>query len=413
MIPSNLARGRPLKRLVRCFGPVAIMLLQLLYHQLPNAGKGKPGGSRLSRPSNLPLPGEFEMAEPNTFSTDKNNSNYDVAPRSDGPATTAAPATDEELLDAYSRAVVSVVEKVGPAVVGIRVQKRGQGKQAGEGAGSGFVIAPDGFVLTNNHVVESTDGLEVHLTDGSALAAQIVGTDPATDLAVVRVGANGLPTAELGNSDKLRVGQLVIAIGNPLGFQSTVSTGVISALGRSLRGQSGRLIENIIQTDVALNPGNSGGPLVDSRGRVIGINTAMIVMAQGISFAIPVNTAQWVVSELVTRGNVRRAYLGVAGRVRPVDRRVQRYFELKTETVVQVIGVTENGPADKAGVREGDWIIAFNGQSIATVDDLHRFLVRQPTGARVTLTILRSGERHELQMGVTLAAAPENPPAVR
>lgn len=310
--------------------------------------------------------------------------------------------SDKDLLDAYSRAVVGVVEKVGPAVVGIHVKKQSQGHQGGgEGAGSGFVIAPDGFVLTNNHVVEKTNAVEVHLTDGGAYPAQIVGTDPATDLAVVRVGTNGLPAAELGDSDSLRVGQLTIAIGNPLGFQSTVSTGVISALGRTLRSQSGRLIENIIQTDVALNPGNSGGPLVDSRGRVIGINSAMIFMAQGISFAIPVNTAKWVVSELVTHGEVRRAFLGIAGQMRPVDRRTLRYFELKASTVVQVASLAENGPAHRAGILVGDWIIAFNGQGIGTVDDLHRLLVRQPEGAIITLTLLRNGVRHEVQVKAT------------
>jgi len=225
-----------------------------------------------------------------------------------------------------------------------------------------------------------------------------VGADPATDLAVVRAGASGLPAAELGNSDSLRVGQLAIAIGNPLGFQSTVSTGVISALGRALRSQSGRLIENVIQTDVPLNPGNSGGPLVDSRGRVIGINTAMIMMAQGLSFAIPVNTAKWVVSELVTRGKVRRAYLGLTGQVRPIGRRIQRYFELKTASAVEVVSVESNGPAQRAGLREGDRIVALNGTSIATVDDIHRQLIGWPAGSPLGLTILRDRERRELQV---------------
>jgi S1-C subfamily serine protease len=203
--------------------------------------------------------------------------------------------SDEDLLDAYSRAVVGVVDKVGPAVVSIAVKKQSRARRIeGEGAGSGVVIAQDGFVLTNNHVIERANEVEVELTDGSTFPAQVVGADPATDLAVVRTGASGLPTADLGDSSSLRVGQLVIAIGNPMGFESTVSTGVISALGRALRSPSGRLIENVIQTDVPLNPGNSGGPLVDSRGRVIGINTAMLSMAQGISFAVPVNTARWV-----------------------------------------------------------------------------------------------------------------------
>jgi S1-C subfamily serine protease len=324
-------------------------------------------------------------------------------------ATGGRPATpgidrDKDLLDAYSRAVVDVVEKVGPAVVSIRMRKDGQPNQpGGEGAGSGVIIAPDGFVLTNNHVVERAREVQVSLTDGSTYSAQIVGTDPATDLAVVRVGTNGLPSATLGRSDNLRVGQLAIAIGNPYGFSSTVSTGVISALGRSLRSQSGWLIENMIQSDVSLNPGNSGGPLVDSGGRVIGINTAIIYMAQGLSFAIPVDTAKWVVTELVTRGLVRRAYLGVAGQVRPINRQMQRYYELKMETVVQVASVLEDGPADRAGVREGDWIVALNGHPTATVDELHRLLVGRSEGERLQLTILRNGQRLELTIVVVLA----------
>lgn len=306
---------------------------------------------------------------------------------------------DEELLDAYSRAVVNVVDKVGPAVVSIRVKKQARSRrETGEGAGSGVIITPDGFVLTNNHVVEGADAVEVNLTDGSTFPARLVGTDPATDLAVVRVGGNGLPAAQLGDSGNLRVGQLVIAIGNPLGFQSTVSTGVISALGRSLRSQSGRLIENIIQTDVALNPGNSGGPLLDSHGRVIGINTAMIYMAQGISFAIPINTAKWVVGELVTRGKVRRAYLGLGAQTRPIGRRTQRFFELNTKSAVEVISLEENGPARRAGLQEGDLIVALNGEPVATVDDVHRRLAGQAAGSQVNLTVLRHTERLDVKV---------------
>jgi S1-C subfamily serine protease len=321
-------------------------------------------------------------------------------PGGDGPTPRTAEAeSDEDLLDAYSRAVIGVVERTGPAVVRIHMKMRGRSpRESGEGAGSGVIIAPDGFVLTNNHVVEQAAEVEVGLTDGSAFPAQPVGADPLTDLAVVRIGANGLPTAELGDSAALRVGQLVIAIGNPLGFQNTVSTGVISALGRALRSQSGRLIENVIQTDVPLNPGNSGGPLVDSRGRVIGINTAMIAMAQGISFALPVNTAKWVVGELVTHSKVRRAYLGLAGQVRPIGRRTQRYYELMAATAVEVISVEANGPAQRAGLREHDLIVGLNGQSIANVDDIHRLLTGQPAGTPIHLTILRSNERRELRV---------------
>ena len=307
--------------------------------------------------------------------------------------------SDEELLDAYSRAVVGVVEKVEPAVVSIGTKRQMRSRGLGsEGAGSGLIIAPDGYVLTNNHVVEDAAELEVGLTDGNMYKAEIVGTDPETDLAVVRAAANGLPTAELGNSDTLHVGQLAIAIGNPFGFQSTVSTGVISALGRSLRSKTVRLIENVIQTSVPLNPGNSGGPLVDSQGRVIGINTAMINMAQGISFSVPVNTAKWMLSQLITRGRVRRAYLGLSAQVRPMARRAQRFYELPMATVVELILLAPNGPAHRAGLQEGDILIALNGQTVSNVDDLHRLLVTTPPGSDVTLSILRDQERRELRV---------------
>ncbi|MGH2523977.1 MAG: S1C family serine protease [Anaerolineales bacterium] len=323
---------------------------------------------------------------------------FRAAPATNGAGQAAGPG-DEELLDAYSRAVIGVVEKVGPAVVSIGVKKPSRSRRwDGEGAGSGMIVAPDGFVLTNHHVVEGAKDIEVSLTDGSTFAAQTVGADAATDLAVVRVGANGLPTVALGDSDALRVGQLVIAVGNPLGFQSTVSTGVVSALGRSLRGQSGRLIENVIQTDVPLNPGNSGGPLVDSRGRVIGINTAIINMAQGLSFSVPVNTARWVMAELFTRGKVRRAYLGLSGQARPLSRRAQRYFGLSASSAVEVIALEKDGPALRAGLREKDRIVALNGQRVASVDDIHRLLTGHGPGQPLTLTVLRGGEKRELQV---------------
>jgi len=309
------------------------------------------------------------------------------------------PESDEELLDAYSRAVIGVVEKVGPAVVSIGVKKASRSRRrGGEGAGSGMIVAPDGFVLTNHHVVEGASEIEVHLTDGSTFAARPVGADPATDLAIVRAGANGLPVIELGDSSALRVGQLVIAVGNPLGFQNTVSTGVVSALGRSLRSQSGRLIENVIQTDVPLNPGNSGGPLVDSRGRVIGVNMAIINMAQGLSFSVPVNTAQWVMGELFTHGKVRRAYLGLSGQARPLSRRMQRYLGLATTAVVEVVSLEERGPAYRAGLREKDRIISLDGQPVATVDDIHRLLTGHTPSTPLTLTVLRGGERREVRV---------------
>jgi len=298
--------------------------------------------------------------------------------------------SDRELLDAYSRAVTNVVETVGPSVVAINV-KHGRAYSRPGGEGSGVIITPDGFVLTNNHVVEHSDSLEVSLTDGRTFPAQVIGTDPATDLAVIRISDGSLPTSELGDSDLLKVGQLVIAIGNPLGFQSTVSAGVVSAVGRSLRSQAGRLIDGVIQTDVALNPGNSGGPLVDSRGRVIGINTAMIYMAQGISFAIPINTARWVVTELVVHGKVRRAYLGIGAQSRPVNRRIQHNLALNMSTVVEVVTVEKNGPAERAGLERGDCIFSLNETQVATVDDLHRLLSKWPPGTALTVKLLRSG----------------------
>jgi S1-C subfamily serine protease len=308
------------------------------------------------------------------------------------PADSGSEATraDLEILDAYSRAVVSVVETVGPAVVGVRV--------AGRGAGSGVIIAPDGYALTNSHVVGGASRLEATLTDGRTLGARLVGDDPATDLAVIRLDAAALPFAPLGDSETLRVGQLVVAIGSPLGFQSTVSAGVVSALGRSLRGRGGRLIEHVIQTDVALNPGNSGGPLVDSRARVVGVNTAMVAMAQGISFAVPIATAKWVVPQLLAAGRVRRGLLGLAGRQRPLDRRLARAHGLATEAAVEILSVEPTGPAGRAGLREGDLIVTAEGRPVASVDDLHRFLVEWPVGEPARLGVLRRAERLDLRV---------------
>jgi S1-C subfamily serine protease len=302
--------------------------------------------------------------------------------------------TDTELLDAYSRAVTGVVDRVGPAVVHIRVKKQMRARSKivpdeMQGSGSGVIITPDGYIVTNSHVVEGAGAVEVSLADGSTYPAELVGQDPATDLAALRVSASGLPIARLGDSDKLRVGQMVIAIGNPLGFQSTVTAGVISALGRSLRSRSGRLIENIIQTDAALNPGNSGGPLVDSRGLVIGINTAIIQFAQGICFAIPVNTVRWVVSLLLREGKVVRGFLGISGQTVPLPVRVTRYFHLFHNTGVQVLGLTPDSPAYTAGLKEGDIIISLGERPMASIDDIHRFLTREAIGKRLEITVLR------------------------
>ena len=312
-------------------------------------------------------------------------------------AESAGSAGDAELLDAYSRAVIGVVETVGPAVVSVTTRGTAGASTAGsEGSGSGFLVTPDGFILTNNHVVEGASGVEVTMTDGRSVEARIVGRDPATDLAVIRISAGHLPMTELGDSDRLRVGQLAIAIGNPFGFQSTVSAGVVSAIGRSLRSRSGRLIENVIQTDVALNPGSSGGPLVDSRGRVVGVNTAMIAMAQGISFAVPVGTAGWVVSELVTHGKVRRAYLGIGAQVRPVSRRTQLHLSLDRQSVGEIGGVQKGGPAASAGLERGDFVYGPNGTAVATVDDIHRILSQPPPASPLEARILRRGRQMTL-----------------
>ena len=309
--------------------------------------------------------------------------------------TGVAPPSDVDLLDAYSRAVVSVVDVVGPAVVSIEVEGSPVTRRGGRriGAGSGVLIAPDGYVLTNSHVVRDATQPHVTLTDGRSLGATLVGEDPATDLALIRVEASGLPYATLGASATLRVGQLVIAIGNPFGFQSTVSAGVVSALGRSLRSTTGRLIENIIQTDVALNPGNSGGPLVDSRGRVIAINTAIIPMAQGISFAIPVSTAKWVLAQLLTEGRVRRPYLGLVGQARPLGRRLARLHNLDNAYAVEIVSLEPRAPASAAGLREGDLVVAVNGRTTTSVDDLHRFLANWTIGRPVSITVVRGVER--------------------
>jgi len=296
-------------------------------------------------------------------------------------------------LDAYSHAVVSAVETLGPAVVSLPAGDRRRGRV---GAGSGILLAPDGYVLTNSHVVHGAARLEVALTDGGTLGATLVGDDPATDLAVVRADGTGLPYAPLGDSAALRVGQLVIAIGNPLGFQSTVSAGVVSALGRTLRGVGGRLIENVIQTDVALNHGNSGGPLVDSRAQVVGINTAIIAMAQGISFAIPANTARWVVPQLLAHGRVSRAWLGLTAQPRPLDRRVARALGLVQERAVEIVAIETGGPAAQAGLTEGDVLVVVEGLAVTRIDDLHRFLAEWPIGRPLTLGVVRGSARRDV-----------------
>ena len=307
--------------------------------------------------------------------------------------------SDVELLDAYSRAVITVVDTVGPAVVGITVRKSANTHSPEQqGAGSGVIIAPDGYILTNDHVVHGADAIWVTLQDGGSFEATTVGTDPATDLAVLRANGSGLPFATLGNSAAVKAGQLVIAIGNPFGFQSTVSTGVVSALGRALRSREGRLIENIIQHTAPLNPGNSGGPLVDSRGRVIGVNTAIIVMAQGIGFAIPADTARWVASQILTQGRVRRGFLGLAAQQRQLDRRLIRFHHLSGDYGVEVTSVDRQGPAGRVGIKEGDLIVLVNGQVTASVDDVHRILAEWPIGKPLPVVVIRGDERIEVSV---------------
>lgn len=298
---------------------------------------------------------------------------------------------DDTLLDAYSRAVTSVVDEVGSAVVSIVVNKQQtHGYTESAGAGSGVLITPDGYILTNQHVVHQHKQLLVQLTNGESVKATVVGEDAMTDLALIQAHASNLPYAAINDSPAIKVGQLVIAIGNPLGFQSTVSTGVVSALGRALRSQQGRLIENVIQHTAPLNPGNSGGPLMDSRGQLLGINTAIIAMAQGIGFSIPMTTVHWVLIQLLQHGRVRRAYLGVGGRERPLSRYLIRQFNLKNEHAVEVIACNRTGPACKAGVNTGDLIIGIEDAVISSVDDLHRFLSTWPIGKAFRLIIVRN-----------------------
>jgi len=314
--------------------------------------------------------------------------------------------TDEQLLDAYSQAVVSAAEQVSPAVVNIEVlNKRGSTSRSDprlapdvRGNGSGFLFTPDGFILTNSHVVHGAAELMVTLADGRREPANLIGDDPDTDVAVVRIHASHLVPAHLGDSHTIRVGQLVVAIGNPYGFQCTVTAGVVSALGRSLRSQSGRLIDNVIQTDAALNPGNSGGPLVTSRGDVIGVNTAVILPAQGICFAIGINTATFVAGRLIKDGRIKRGYIGVAGQNVPLLRHLVRRHTLPVTSGILVLSVEPNSPAQRAGVRPGDVLVGYAGRTVAGIDDLHRLLVEEQVGIPAPLTVLRSGEVLDLNI---------------
>lgn len=317
---------------------------------------------------------------------------------------TAAPSapSDEELLDAYSQAVTRAAEAVSPSVVKIDVHHPSESRrrlpQELHGSGSGFIFTPDGFILTNSHVVHGAQRIEIILSDGRKFHAQPVGEDPDTDLAVVRIYGSQLVPASFGDSQNIRVGQLAVAIGNPYGFQCTVTAGVISALGRSLRSKSGRLIDNIIQTDAALNPGNSGGPLVNSRGEVIGVNTAVILPAQGICFAIAINTAKFVAGHLIRFGKIRRSYIGVAGQDVPLNRRLIRFHSLRTESGILVVSIENESPALKAGVLAGDIVVAYDGKDVAGIDQLHRLLTEQQVGVKSVLTLLRGNEKIDLDI---------------
>ena len=313
---------------------------------------------------------------------------------------------DEDLLDAYSRAVITAAEKVSPSVVYIEVQqpirsRRGnapRSPQEARGSGSGFIFTPDGFILTNSHVVHGARRIEVTVSDGRKYEADLIGDDPDTDLAVIRINAPNLVPAYLGEAQKIRVGQLVVAIGNPYGFQYSVTAGVVSALGRSLRAQSGRLMDAVIQTDAALNPGNSGGPLVNSRGDVIGVNTAMILPAQGISFATSIDTAKFVASRLIRDGKVSRSYIGLAGQNVPLPRRIVRYYNLAIESGILVVSFEGNSPARSAGLREGDIIVGFDDHPTAGIDDLHKLLTEDRIGHKSSLVIIRGTEKLSLNV---------------
>src|SRR6266571_2065565 len=322
-------------------------------------------------------------------------------PEHPGPGSpTPSPMTDEQVLNAYSQAVTGVAEHVSPAVVNIEVQRQ-QGNPSRSdprlapdvrGNGSGFLFTPDGFILTNSHVVHGAAQLMVTLADGRREDAELIGDDPDTDVAVVRMHAPHLVPAHLGDSQSIRVGQLVVAIGNPYGFQCTVTAGVVSALGRSLRSQSGRLIDNVIQTDAALNPGNSGGPLVTSRGDVIGVNTAVILPAQGICFAIAINTATFVAGRLIKDGRIKRGYIGVAGQNVPLPRPLVRRHTLPVTSGMLVLSVEPHSPAQRAGVHPGDVLVGYAGRPVAGIDDLHRLLVEEQVGISAPLLVIRSGE---------------------
>jgi S1-C subfamily serine protease len=308
---------------------------------------------------------------------------------------------ETDLLDAYSEAVIEAAGSASPSVVNVEV-RRGQHPA---GSGSGFVFTPDGFILTNSHVVHGATTIRVGFPDGRRFLADRIGEDPATDLAVLRISASGLVPTTFGKSSSLRVGQLVVAIGNPYGFQCTVTSGVVSALGRSLRSQSGRLIDNVIQTDAALNPGNSGGPLVTSKGHVVGVNTAIIPSAQGICFAVGIDTANYVAGRLIKDGRIRRGYLGIAGQNVPLTRRMVRGHNLSVESGIFVVSLEPGSPAVQAGIQDGDILVAFDGHAVPDIDSLHRILTENRLGVSTRLTLLRGLEKRDVDVTPTESPA--------
>ncbi|HEY6350238.1 MAG TPA: trypsin-like peptidase domain-containing protein [Candidatus Angelobacter sp.] len=308
------------------------------------------------------------------------------------------PSAEVEALDAYSRVVTQVAESVSPSVVRITVENHRGGRARGEGSGSGFVFTPDGFILTNSHVVHDADAIHVRTLEAGNFPARLIGEDPDTDLALLRVDAPALHAVKFGDSRRIRVGQLVVAIGNPYGFQYTVTAGVVSALGRSLRSQSGRLIDDVIQTDAALNPGNSGGPLVNAAGEVIGVNTATILPAQGLCFAISINTAQFIASKLIRDGVIRRGYIGVQAQTAPINRNIARYYNLAISTGVLVLVVEPNSPAERSGLREGDVIVGLAGEPVEGVDVLHRLLSEETVNVRTDLVVIRGTQKLEMKV---------------
>jgi len=305
---------------------------------------------------------------------------------------------DSYLMDAYSQAVVSTTEKVSPAVVNIKVTKKTRTLSGSEAGGSGFIISPEGFIVTNCHVAENHERIEIELQDGRSYVADLVGLDPYTDLAVLKIYTDNLPSVSFLKNAELRVGQLAIAIGNPFGFQCTVTTGVISALGRTLQSQTGRMIDNVIQTDAALNPGNSGGPLVNSSGMVIGVNTAVIKEAQGICFAIGAGTAEYIIGKLIMNGRIRRGYLGIAGQYMQIPLRVIHYNKLKSGSGVKVENLQKQRRIANHSLKRGDIVVEFNGSPVASIDNLQRLLNEDTIGKKVTLGILRKGHKQEIEV---------------